>query len=122
MNEFFNEYQYVAAWFVYCMAGLTFSAVWWRFTRVAGHSGWRDLLRGIVVVLIFTPWYVSDAHVHLAPAIVVVLMDFLLGSSDNGLTGSLVLLVVTAVMLAAIILRGLIRARGLPREPVAPSS
>ena len=117
MNEFLNEYQYVIAWFTYCVAGLTFCAAWWRLTRMASHDGWRDLLRGISIVLIFTPWYVGEAHVHLAPAIVVVFMDFLLGSSDNGLAGSLVLLVVIAVMLVTIIVRGIFRNRRSSGEP-----
>lgn len=54
-------------------------------------------------MLIYTPWFTSEAHEHLAPAIVVVLMDLLLGSSDNGLAGSLTLLLATAIMLAALI-------------------
>jgi len=111
MNAFLNEYQYIAAWAVYVLAGFAFCASWWRLTRGVGHSGWRELLRGIVVVIIFTPWYISELHEELAPAIIVVLMDFLLGSSDNGLTGSLVLLMATAVMLVLIIARRLVKGR-----------
>ncbi|MFT7219462.1 MAG: hypothetical protein ACI8Z1_001077 [Candidatus Azotimanducaceae bacterium] len=111
MNAFLNEYQYIAAWAVYAVAGFAFGASWWRLTRRVDHSGWRELLRGIVVVVIFTPWYISEVHEALAPAIVVVLMDFLLGSSDNGLTGSLVLLMATAGMLVLIIVRRLLKGR-----------
>jgi len=103
VNEFIGQYQYVIAWSVYIGCGLIFSLSWWKVTSLLKHRGWRDLLRGVSLVVIYTPWFTSEAHEHLAPAIVVVLMDLLLGSSDNGLAGSLTLLVATATMLAALI-------------------
>ena len=103
MNEFIGQYQYVIGWSLYISSGLIFSLFWWKITKLVAHRGWRDLLRGISLVVIYTPWFTSEAHEHLAPAIVVVLMDLLLGSSDNGLAGSLTLLLATAVMLAALI-------------------
>ena len=51
------------------------------------------------LVFIFTPWYVSEAQEHAAPAIVVVVMDLFLGSTDNGLSSAICLLSVTAIML-----------------------
>jgi hypothetical protein len=103
VNEFIDQYQYVLAWSVYISSGLIFSLFWWRITTLVTHRGWRELLRGISLVVIYTPWFTSEAHEHLAPAIVVVLIDLLLGSSDNGLAGSLALLLVSAAMLAALI-------------------
>ena len=111
MNEFINSYEYPLAWSVYLAAGAVFCLAWWKITAALGHSGWRDLLRGLSVVLIFTPWFVSDAHEYLAPASMVVMMDLLVGSTDNGLKGSLMLLLVLAVMLATLLVRYLLRRR-----------
>ena len=103
MNEFIGHYQYFVAWTVYIGSGLIFSLFWWRITKLVAHRGWRELLRGIALVVIYTPWFTSEAHEHLAPAMVVVLIDVLLGTSDNGLAGSLALLLATAAMLATLI-------------------
>ena len=103
MNEFVGNYQYFVAWTVYIGSGLVFSLFWWKITKFVAHRGWRELLRGITLVVIYTPWFTSEAHEHLAPASVVVLIDVLLGTSDNGLAGSLALLLATAAMLATLI-------------------
>ena len=103
VNEFIVEHQSVIAWSVYIVSGLIFSLFWWKVTRLVAHRGWRELLRGISLVVIYTPWFTSEAHEHLAPAIVVVLIDLLLGASDNGLAGSLALLLSTAGMLVLLI-------------------
>ena len=111
MDAFIGQYQYSIAWGVYLGAGVLFSLFWWKLTSRITHSGWRDLLRGVALVVIFTPWYAGDAHEHFAPAIVIVLLDLILGSTDNGLTGSLALLVATALMLAALIAKRLLSGR-----------
>ena len=103
MNEFIVEHQSVSPWSVYIVSGLIFSLFWWKVTRLVAHRGWRELLRGISLVVIYTPWFTSEAHEHLAPAIVVVLIDLLLGASDNGLAGSLALLLSTAGMVVLLI-------------------
>ena len=103
MDEFIGEYQSVIAWTVYVCSGLIFSIFWWKVTRLVAHRGWRELLRGISLVVIYTPWFTSEAHEHLAPAIVVVFIDLLLGASNNGLAGSLALLLATGGMLATLI-------------------
>jgi hypothetical protein len=103
VNEFIGHYQYFVAWTVYICSGLIFSLFWWKLTKLVAHRGRRELLRGISLVVIYTPWFTSETHEHLAPAMVVVLIDVLLGTSDNGLAGSLALLLATAVMLATLI-------------------
>jgi hypothetical protein len=111
VNEFIGQYQYVIAWSVYIGSGLIFSLFWWKITKLVAHRGWRELLRGVSLVVLYTPWFTSEAHEHLAPAIVVVLIDLLLGASDNGLAGSLALLLATAAMLAALIGRRYLASR-----------
>jgi hypothetical protein len=103
VNEFIVEYQSVIAWSIYIFSGLIFSVFWWKVTRLVAHRGWRELLRGISLVVIYTPWFTNEAHEHLAPAMVVVLIDLLLGASDNGLAGSLALLLSTAGMVVLLI-------------------
>jgi hypothetical protein len=112
VDEFIFEHQSFIAWSVYVVSGLIFSLFCWRVTRLVAHRGWRELLRGISLVLIYTPWFTSEAHEHLAPAMVVVLIDLLLGPSDNGLAGSLALLLATAGMLVLLIGRRFLATSG----------
>jgi hypothetical protein len=105
MDEFIGQFQYQLAWSVYITSGLLFCAFWWKLTSNLDHEGWRDLFRGIALVLIFTPWFAGESHETYAPAVMVVCMDLLLGSSDNGLAASLALLIVTALTLVTLILR-----------------
>ncbi len=107
MSAWVAEYQYVVAWAVYLASGGLLCCFWWRITRRLQHPGWRDLLRGISLVLIFTPWYSSGAHEYYAPAIIVTLMELLLGSTGNGLSAVLILLLASALMLAILLLRRL---------------
>lgn len=111
MNSFIDIYQYHIAWTVYLAAGVAFCVCFWKLTGHIRHPGWRDLTRGFTLVVIGTPWFVSDAELHLAPATVVVLMDLLIGSTDNGLRATLVLLVALAVMLGILIVRQIQRSR-----------
>jgi hypothetical protein len=107
MDAFIGEYQHVIAWMTYVFAGVVFCIFWWKLTRVIHHGGWRDLLRGLVLVAIYTPWYIGESHEHVAPAAMVLAMDLLLGSSSNGLAASLALLIAAALMLIVLIIRRL---------------
>ena len=111
MDAFVGQYQYVIAWFVYIVAGVGFCAFWWKLTTNLKHDGWRDLMRGIALVMMYTPWFSDGTHEHLAPAAVVVFMDFLPGGSDNGLAASLALLVTTGLMLSALMVRRILARR-----------
>lgn len=105
MNEFIDANEYLVAWSVYVLAGIGCCIVWWKMTSILGHRGWRDLLRGVAVVLIFTPWYAGDSPEFYAPAIVVLLMDLLLEGTASGLKGGVVLLVATFLMLCVLTAR-----------------
>ncbi len=99
MAEFIDDYQYLIAWMIYIIAGVGCCAVWWKITSFIRHRGWRDLSRGIVIVLIFTPWYAGESAEFYAPAVVVLLMDMLLEGAKAGMKGGLALLVSSFVML-----------------------
>ncbi len=107
MNDWLTEYQYVIAWTIYLASGAILCTFWWKITRKLQHPGWCDLLRGIALVLIFTPSYSSGNHEHYAPASLVTLMDLLLDSPGSNLSAVLMLLFASALMLAVLLLRHL---------------
>lgn len=100
-----DEYQYVIAWSIYCVAGIGGCLFWWKLTSGINHQGWRDLLRGIVVVFIYTPWSVGEPPGFYGPAIIVLLMDLLIEGSKSGLEGGLALLFATFFMLIVLTIK-----------------
>lgn len=100
------------AWIVYVLSGVICCVVWWKITSHVGNRGWRDLLRGLAVVLVFTPWYAGDTPEFFAPAIVVLLMDLLLEGTAAGMKGGVVLLVTTFLMLCVLAVRMVLARRG----------
>jgi hypothetical protein len=99
------DYQYPIAWGIYVLAGMGCCVVWWRMTGSISSPGWRDIVRGIMVVLIFTPWYAGDSPEFYAPAFVVLMMDVLLEGTKSGLKGGIVLLAAAFLMLLVLTLR-----------------
>lgn len=97
--------EYIIAWTVYAIAGVGCCVVWWRLTRGIGNSGVRDMVRGIAVVLIFTPWYAGESPEFYAPAVVVLLMDVLLEGTRSGLKGGVALMFATFFMLVVLTFR-----------------
>lgn len=103
--------EYILAWLVYCTAGLGCCAFWWKVTGFLSHRGWRDLLRGLSLVIIFTPWYAGEFPEFYAPAFVVLLMDLLLEGAKSGMKGGVALLIASFVMLSVITVRQFLRNR-----------
>ncbi|XOV89317.1 MAG: hypothetical protein ACFHX7_05340 [Pseudomonadota bacterium] len=97
--------DYVIAWSVYALAGVGCCLVWWKLTSLVSNPGWRDILRGVAVVIIFTPWYAGETPEFYAPAIVVLLMDLLLEGTAAGMKGGVVLLFATFLMLVVLTVR-----------------
>ncbi|HJN52477.1 MAG: hypothetical protein QGI68_03360 [Pseudomonadales bacterium] len=106
-----EHWDYLIAWMVYLLAGAGCCLVWWRLTRGLTSKSLRDLLRGVAVVLIFTPWFAGDSDEFLAPAIVVLLFDLLLAGVKNGLQGGLILLSMLFVMVLFLTVKLLLRKR-----------
>jgi len=105
MADFLGNYEYLVAWAVYCLAGAGCCVVWWKITSFISHRGWRELLRGIAVVIIFTPWYAGESPEFYAPAIVVLLMDLLLEGAKAGMKGGIALLFSSFAMLLVLTIR-----------------
>ncbi len=101
--------DYVIAWSVYALAGVGCCLVWWKLTSFVSNPGWRDIMRGVAVVIIFTPWYAGETPEFYAPAFVVLLMDVLLEGTAAGMKGGVVLLVATFLMLIVLTVRQLRR-------------
>ena len=80
-----DAYQYLIAWTIYGLSGLACCIFWWKVTSFIPRQVWRDLSRGIVVVLVFTPWYAGESPEFYAPAVVVLLMDVLLEGTKSGM-------------------------------------
>ena len=116
MSDLTGSNDYLIGWTVYVLAGIGCSVVWWRITSALSHRGWRDLFRGIAIVLIFTPWYAGDTPEFYAPAIVVLLMDLLLEGAKSGLKGGVALLVATFLMLSVLTLRIVMSGRSADAE------
>jgi len=108
---FVEHSEYLIAWFIYGVAGLGCCAFWWKVTSFLKHRGWRDLLRGLAVVVVFTPWYAGDSPEFYAPAIVVLLLDLLLEGAKSGMKGGIALLLSTFMMLLIITVRQYLRAK-----------
>ena len=105
MVDEISHYQYHLAWIVYLISGFIFSLFIWRASEFFAHSGWCDLFRVFSLVILFTPWYVSEAHHYAAPAAMVVTMDLLLGNAGNGLAAAIAILVASAVTLFFFLLK-----------------
>ena len=102
--------EYVIAWCVYLLGGAGLTLVWFRMTHRIRHSGWRDLARGLVVVMIFTPWHPPGAAAY-APALVLFLMGLAFEGADASFAGGIVLLAAMFVMLLVLTWRHFRRSR-----------
>ena len=96
--------EYLIAWAIYYIAGIGCCFVWWKITSFLNARTARNMLRGIAVVLIFTPWFAGETPEFWAPAIVVLLMDVLLEGTASGLKGGVVLLAATFMMLVVLLI------------------
>lgn len=105
MADFLGSYEYNLAWGVYFAAGVGCCIVWFKITSFITHRGWRELLRGLLIVVIFTPWYAGESAEFFSPAIVVLLMDLLLEGAKAGMKGGIALLFSSFLMLLVLTAR-----------------
>jgi len=100
-----TSFEYLLAWTVYVLSGIGCAFVWWKLTSGIRNRGWQDLCRGLVLVLIFTPWYTGEDIRIYAPAFLILLMDLLLEGAKSGFHGGVALLFSSFFMLLVLAIR-----------------
>lgn len=70
-----TEYMIVWACYLLSAAGLTLA--WWRLTSAVAWSQLRQVLRALIVMLLFTPWTLEGQPQFWAPAFIVASLDAL---------------------------------------------
>ena len=100
-----TESNYWLIWLIYIAAAVLFLGIFWRITRLQGLPWLRFSLRGLMLALIFTPWYANIEGSNLAPALMVVALDAItvgMSAAPRALI-PLLLALVTAEVLATIL-------------------
>ena len=72
-----SDSTYILLWCLYILAGLGFYSLLWWLTRSGSVKMFNYSMRGIMAAIIFTPW---SANIHgdtLAPALMVLVLDFI---------------------------------------------
>ena len=99
------SFEYVVAWSIYLIAGCCLTYIGLQLSRSWQPAALRDLIRGSVIVLIFTPWYAGESTAHYAPAALVFAFELLFIDSEQGVNSGYALLTTFSVML--VVLAGL---------------
>lgn len=94
-------YGYLTSWAVYLTAGTVCYVLFYKATGVIGIKVIANILRGIMIALIYTPWYVAADKDLMAPAVIVILLD-LITVGGNSFVRALVPL--TLALTAAIVI------------------
>jgi len=68
-------YGYLTGWAIYLIAGATCYLLFYRFTGLIRFKPLANMLRAIMLALIFTPWYVAADQNYMAPAVLVIILD-----------------------------------------------
>ena len=69
--------EYMIVWACYIVSALGLSLVWWRLTATIPWQQLRQVLRVIMVMLLFTPWSLEGQPQYWAPAFIVAALDAL---------------------------------------------
>lgn len=70
-------YGYLTSWAIYLTAGTICYVLFYKATGVIGIKVIANILRGIMIALIYTPWYVAADKDLMAPAVIVILLDMI---------------------------------------------
>ena len=102
-------YGYITSWAIYLSAGTLCYILFYKATGKIGFKPLANVLRGIMIALIYTPWYVAADQDLMAPAVIVIVLDTITIGGDAFIRG---LVPLTLVLIAAIVialLAGLLR-------------
>lgn len=70
-------YGYLTSWAVYLVAGTICYVLFYKATGIIHIKVIANILRGIMLALIYTPWYVAADKDLMAPAVIVILLDMI---------------------------------------------
>jgi hypothetical protein len=70
-------YGYLASWAIYLIAGTACFVLFYKATGIIGFKPLANTFRAIMLVLIYTPWFVAAEKDLMAPAIMVMLLDLI---------------------------------------------
>lgn len=96
-----ETFDYTFAWIVYLVAAFPLCFIVWKFLKRKLWRGLAYFLQGLLLSLVFTPWYVLADQEILAPAAIIFMMDSITISPEEGIR-ALIPLVMT--MLLAVII------------------
>lgn len=95
-------YDYILGWGIYIAAGTLCFIIFYRVTSGITIKPIANCLRGILLALMFTPWYVSAEDDLLAPALIIMMLDLVTigGTSFVRAMVPLVLSIIAAIIVA----------------------
>lgn len=73
-----TENEYIIAWLFYIFGAGVFFSIFWYWTRKFLWSEARQLIRIVLAVILFVPWYTDDTEQYLSPAWLVSIAEALL--------------------------------------------
>lgn len=94
-------YGYITSWAVYLTAGTLCYVLFYKATGAIGFKPLANMLRGIMIALIYTPWYVAADEDLMAPAVIVILLDMITIGGDAFIRG---LVPLTLALIAGIVI------------------
>lgn len=94
-------YGYLTSWAIYLTAGTVCYVLFYKATGVIPIKVIANILRGIMIALIYTPWYVAADKDLMAPAVIVILLD-MITVGGNSFVRALVPLVMALVAAVSI--------------------
>jgi|GEM_PF-1675531 len=70
-------------WLFYLLSASGLLYLWWRLVRRLNQFFIRDALLGLLTILLFTPWFAQPEQAEIAPAIFVLLHEWLFNGAEN---------------------------------------
>ncbi|MDP2379464.1 MAG: hypothetical protein Q8M35_03055 [Pseudohongiella sp.] len=89
-------YGYLTSWAIYLIAGTLCYVLFYKATGVIGFKPLANTLRAIMLVLIYTPWYVAADKDLMAPAVMVIMLDLITVGGDSFIRAMVPLLLALA--------------------------
>lgn len=95
-------YGYLTSWAIYLTAGTICYVLFYKATGIISFKPLANILRAVMIALIYTPWYVAPEQDLMAPAVIVILLDMITvgGNAFVRALVPLVLAIIAAILIA----------------------